>query len=118
MAHGAAVVLDPHRVGSGLPRRAVASAGVYPRSFQPGTLGHLPLTINSTLCSADFPLTSPRRRCAGAVRVVARCPGGRRGVPRRVRARRRRVGYGSPACARRCSLLPRPTTGALDFGGN
>uniref|UniRef100_A0A804RJN8 ubiquitinyl hydrolase 1 n=2 Tax=Zea mays TaxID=4577 RepID=A0A804RJN8_MAIZE len=78
--HGATVVLDPHRVGSGLPRRAVAAAGVYPRSFQP-------------------------------VRVVARCPGGRRGVPRRVRARRRRVGYGSPACARRCSLLPRSTTG-------
>ena len=34
-SHGAAVV--PRRLGSGLRRRAVAAAGVEPRSFQPGT---------------------------------------------------------------------------------
>ena len=99
-SHGSAVV--PLGVGSGLRRRAVAAAGVEPRSFQPGTIRDHRF---DGLALASLSSLRPRPR-VNAVRVVAGRPGGRGGVPRRVRARRRRVGYGAPACARRYSLLP------------
>ena len=92
----------PLGVGSGLRRRAVAAAGVEPRSFQPGTIRDHRF---DGLALASLTSLRPRPR-VNAVRVVAGRPGGRGGVPRRVRARRRRVGYGAPACARRYSLLP------------
>lgn len=84
-----------------------------PEVFNQAPLTLLSLTTNSMVCS--FLSDPSAASLAGAVHVVARRPGGRRGVPWCVRTRCRHVGFGSPACARRCSLLPRSTTGALDL---